>query len=342
MNRPPHAPSRPKRQDTTVRLTPGHPVTRCVALALTVCLALGACAAPPPADAPADGEPGADAGEERPDVRTLEDTPPPIEFEIRRSEYAAALPETLAASAPGIETLAWTTRKPGPLLREFLDGLTEDLPPEPEALGAELQRWRASGFEVRVLPTDRLGLLVSALTPQGSLNHRAWGVVPGWQPLHAAPDSQTRLATAAGPVEVPAGATPRLLVRAWTEPHLGPDGLTDLVRIELVPQLHEPPTPVLGRPARLFAPIEQGRALADQSLTLALGRGECLLLTASAPAEEPATGAGPPRPGPPTLASALLRSDTGRTGATIERDPPVDTTVIVLVPVTGEGGDPRW
>jgi len=299
------------------------------------CLLLGACSSKPVADGGPDARDEQD--EQQPDVRALADNPPPIEFEIRRGEYDAALPDTLGTSATGIETLAWTTAVPPLLFGEFLDGLVADLPAPDDETANELRRWEASGFRAIVLPADRLGLLVTGLTPVGSLNHRAWGVVPTWQPLHAASGSARRLATASGPVDVPAGVTPRLLVRAWTEPEIESGRLTDLIRVELVPQLYEPPTLAIDQPARLFAPIEQGRALAGQSLTLALQPGRCLVLTATGPAEAPAEGSGPPVPGAPSLGAALLAPDTLDPGRSAR---PVESTLIVIVPVvrSGSGG----
>ncbi|MFT5424464.1 MAG: hypothetical protein ACI89L_002259 [Phycisphaerales bacterium] len=322
---------------------------------IVVGLGLGSCAGPGPEAAgpePGLGSPGLGSpglGLPGLDTRGVFDAsgePEPPVYTISRSEYTAALPDTFASSLPGLEVLSWVTADPGGRVGAVLEDLLADSQHLPAAEAAELSRWARSGLRVRVIPLAELSRLVGALVPAGSLNRRAWGTVPQWQPAITASERVDRMRIHDGSIDRDPGSTPRLLLRGWVEPVIEPGSgggggvALARVRAELVPQFYAPARAAFEPVASLRRAADEGTVLRELTLSMVLEPGTALVVTAEPGGdEESPVGVGPPTPRVRSLGSALFVDQPEE--PELRAGPrPSRVAVLVLVPVVSADAGP--
>lgn len=288
------------------------------------------------------GEPA--TARDTPGVFDADREPPPPAYTVSRGEYTGVLPDTFASSLPGLEVLSWMTADPGGRVVATFENLYEDADQRPSADSGELRRWERSGLMLRVIPLDDLPRLVAALPPVQSLNRRAWGTVPQWQPAITASERVDRMRIHDGSIDRDPGSTPRLLLRGWVEPVIGAE-LGARVRAELVPQFYTPPRETFEPVATLNRPADRGTVLRDLVLSVALEPGTALVVTAGLAGEDVSPGGvGPPVPRARSLGSVLFvdqpEEPRGRSGlrpgpqpAGERRVEPSRVSVLVVVPV---------
>jgi hypothetical protein len=232
-----------------------------------------------------------------------------------RSTSTPAQPEAAAPRslrAPGLECQAIT-------LRDDADRLVRTLLPfegEPTGLDPEVARaWRGTGLRVVAVPVDRLPALLAELnapTPAdaGEPLSAITGVAafrvepsPRWSELlrQRTPPQPRTLRLAEGRLRLDPGSA-RLLARVWVQPVPDEGGPRASLRLEILPQWHEPtnePVPLDASDAalqrRLTHPEEQGQTFERLAARFALD-GRRALLILHEPGDADWSTLGGPRP----------------------------------------------
>ena len=169
------------------------------------------------------------------------------------------------------------------------------------AEGVLVHRWREAGLRLVAVPAAEVDTLLCAMAPAGIADTNTWAQMPLWHPLVAgAWGGEAVVRVGSGVIEVAPGRA-RLLCRAWFEPALAGAAVGSSMRIELLPQIQDPPgrpgMTGLGGPAVVSAGVgAQGPVLRDLALSISAEPGVAYLVVGEDPALDWADLPDPPPP----------------------------------------------